>query len=118
MRERLSSEQVILQAPMSYVGITRRVKRLMRPGHELADRAGDVDGAAKVATYAGAVAIFTGVWLLMFCAWLLVTGWYVLFGLLVVPYRLIRRGQRKDRLRELQHRELLAATQERRSAQP
>lgn len=40
---------------------------------------------------------------------MLVLYWYLLFGLLLVPYRIIRRGQRKRRREELRHREMLAA---------
>jgi len=35
--------------------------------------------------------------------------WYLLFGLLLVPYRLIRRGSRKQKIQERQHQEILEA---------
>jgi hypothetical protein len=38
-----------------------------------------------------------------------VAVWYCTFGLLLVPYRIIRRGNRKDKVRQLQHREHLEA---------
>jgi hypothetical protein len=38
-----------------------------------------------------------------------VACWYVIFGLLVVPYRLLRRGSRKRKKTAMQHREGLAA---------
>jgi hypothetical protein len=41
-------------------------------------------------------------------AWLMVFSWYCLFGLAVVPYRLIRRSQRKRNLEQLRHDELVA----------
>jgi hypothetical protein len=41
--------------------------------------------------------------------WLFILVWYLFFGLLLVPYRLIRRGQRKQRLEDARHREQLAA---------
>ena len=44
-------------------------------------------------------------------AWVGVLCWYLIFGLLVVPYRLIRRGQRKRKLEEARHRELMSAQQ-------
>lgn len=43
-------------------------------------------------------------------AWCAILCWYVLFGLLLVPYRLIRRGQRKRKLESLRHQELLATS--------
>jgi uncharacterized membrane-anchored protein len=42
-------------------------------------------------------------------AWCVVAVWYVIFGLLLVPYRLIRRGGRMEKKRALQHREQLEA---------
>jgi len=35
--------------------------------------------------------------------------WYAIFGLLLVPYRLLRRGQRKRDVAAKRHAELLAA---------
>jgi hypothetical protein len=35
--------------------------------------------------------------------------WYLIFCLLLVPYRLIRRGNHKDKVRAMQHREQLEA---------
>jgi ABC-type transport system involved in cytochrome bd biosynthesis fused ATPase/permease subunit len=42
-------------------------------------------------------------------AWAFVLGWYMVFGLLLVPYRLIRRGQRKNKRDNMRHQELLQA---------
>ena len=52
-------------------------------------------------------AIYTGVVLLIGVMWMAVLCWYFIFGLWLVPYRLIRRGQRKRRMQELRHREML-----------
>jgi hypothetical protein len=49
--------------------------------------------------------------LLLAVVWSAVTCWYLLFGLLLVPYRLIRRGDRNRHRTELRHREILAAAQ-------
>ena len=38
-----------------------------------------------------------------------VAGWYVIFGLLLVPYRLLRRGSRKRKAEALRHREVMEA---------
>jgi hypothetical protein len=44
-------------------------------------------------------------------AWTLVLCWYCIFGILLVPYRLIRRHDRKAKREAMQHREMLAAVQ-------
>jgi hypothetical protein len=46
-------------------------------------------------------------------AWAVVLAWYLTWGLLLVPYRLIRRAGRKRRRMELQHCELMATIRER-----
>ena len=38
-----------------------------------------------------------------------IVGWYLLFGLFLVPYRLLRRGARKRKSEALRHREMLGA---------
>jgi hypothetical protein len=40
--------------------------------------------------------------------WTLVLTWYLIFGLWLVPYRLIRRSSRKNKREALRHQELLA----------
>lgn len=40
-------------------------------------------------------------------AWTMILGWYLCFGLLLVPYRVVRRGQRKSKRETLRHRELM-----------
>lgn len=40
-------------------------------------------------------------------AWVGVTCWYAVFGILVAPYRLLRRGQRRDKLERRREQELL-----------
>jgi len=47
--------------------------------------------------------------LLIAVVWLFVCCWYLLFGLFMVPYRLVRRGSRKRKRERLQHREVLRA---------
>jgi hypothetical protein len=42
-------------------------------------------------------------------AWVGVLSWYLLFGLLLVPYRLMRRTQRTGKRNALRHQELLSA---------
>lgn len=81
-------------APLSYVGSTRRISaRIKRAG-----AAGPL--AAWLAWTLGAIVILLG--------WVAVTVWYVitllLFGVLLFPYRLIRRSHRKQE--QLQQAEL------------
>jgi hypothetical protein len=90
---KLSSERVVVAAPMSLAGSAARIWRLTG----LSDQP-----APRIAL--GVVAV-----LVIACAWTFVLAWYVIFGLLLVPYRLIRRGQRKRKREALMHREQLAA---------
>lgn len=89
---RLDSEEVVLAAPMSFTGSAERLWKLTRsaPANALAT-----------------AAVYTGVVLLIAVAWAAVLCWYLFFGLWLVPYRLIRRGQRKRRREDLRHREML-----------
>jgi hypothetical protein len=91
----LASEDVIVSAPMSYTGSAQRIMRLRRRVNN--------ESAVAWATAACVVLIVT--------AWLFITVWYLTWGLLLVPYRLIRRGERKRKAEALRHRELLAALQ-------
>jgi hypothetical protein len=89
---RLASEDVVIAAPMSFHGSAARIWKLTRmsPGNDLA-----TIGLSVLAV------------LLIGFAWTFVLAWYVVFGLLLVPYRLVRRGQRKRKLDEARHRELV-----------
>jgi hypothetical protein len=92
---RLASEDVIINAPMSYAGSAQRIMRLRRrmpSGWQL-------------------VAITLLALLLIAVAWVLVTGWYLIWGLWLVPYRLLRRGARKRKVESLRHRELMGTIQ-------
>ena len=104
MNRPLPSEQVVLSAPMSFAGSTRRIYRRLHPHAETAY------GWRK----AGWVTLLAVV--LLF-AWIGVLAWYCVFGLLVVPYRIIRRIQRHGKRNRLRHQETLAAI-ERRHTQP
>lgn len=92
---RLASEEVIISAPMSYSGSAQRIVRLRR----------QVENGWEL------TAITTLVVVLIVMAWVFVTVWYLTWGLLLVPYRLVRRGQRKRKVAALRHRELLGALQ-------
>lgn len=90
---RLASEDVVISAPMSYVGSAQRIMRLRRRARD------ESELAALTAVAVVVVAV----------AWIFVTVWYLMWGLLLVPYRLHRRGARKRKAEALRHRELLAA---------
>ncbi len=95
-RPTLGSEEVILDAPMSFTGVTKRTLRFSRHYQ-------------RVHWWSNALAVIgLTVWLTL--AYVLILCWYVIFGLLLVPYRLIRRSQRRDEQRRRQHAELLAST--------
>ena len=72
-------------SPMSYVGSLRRITAWIR-------NFGDTPVKAAAAWLLGAAALLT--------MWTLVTAWYVitvgLFGVFMIPFRLIRRGHRKQ----------------------
>jgi len=91
----LASERVIINAPMSFAGAAQRSWRI---GEQ-------VSGAPRWAIIALVVVPVTLVW------WMAVIGWYLTFGLLLVPYRLLRRGARKRKAGALRHREMLGAIQ-------
>jgi hypothetical protein len=92
---RVASEDVIINAPMSYVGSAQRIMRIRRRA----------EGGRKLA------AITVLAILLILIAWVFVTGWYLTWGLLLVPYRLLRRGARKRKVEALRHRELMGTIQ-------
>jgi hypothetical protein len=89
--EKLASERVVVSAPMSFHGSAARIWKLT-----------DRDGVIKWVIIPIAL-------ILILTAWCTVLVWYVFFGILLVPYRLIRRGSRKRKMESLRHRELLEA---------
>jgi hypothetical protein len=101
MSGQLPSERVVIQAPMSYVGSRRRLWRLPRLSR---DATAAWHPAARITLLA---AVYVVVLAAIPVAWAIITGWYLLFSVLLVPYRLVRRGSRKRKLEERRHRELL-----------
>ena len=47
--------------------------------------------------------------LLLLVWWPAIAVWYLVFGIFLVPYRLLRRGARKRKAEALRHREMLGA---------
>src|SRR6267142_4770657 len=83
----LESEKVVVSAPLSFHGSAARIWTITKRA----------TGGAQAALVALAVVLIA-------LAWTFVLGWYAIWGLWLVPYRLIRRGSRKRRLQGLQHR--------------
>lgn len=96
----LPSEQVILSAPMSFAGSTRRLWRSWHPRSL----------AARGWKRAGIRTLFVTLLVLW---WAAIVCWYSIFGLFVVPYRIIRRVQRHGEMTRLRHAEMIAAVQQR-----
>lgn len=86
----LDSEKVVIQSPLSFVGSSRRIWKITRQDNVV----------VKVLAVTLAV-------LLVAVAWVFVAAWTLLFGIFLVPYRLLRRGQRKRKMEALRHREVL-----------
>ena len=91
MAQRLKSETVVVQAPLSFTGSAKRIAKITHVGNA---------GVRIGLLWPLAILLIT-------IAWFVVLIWYCLFGLLLVPYRLIRRGSRKEKRDRLRHQELL-----------
>jgi Domain of unknown function (DUF1707) len=92
---RLASEDVIINAPMSYAGSAQRIMRIRR--------------RASVGWTIPAITVLAVV--LVLVAWTFVTVWYLIWGVWLVPYRLLRRGTRKRKAEAMRHRELMGTIQ-------
>jgi hypothetical protein len=101
---RFASERVIINAPMSFAGSAQRSWRLL--GWLTDNTGGNVWLRRLVWAPFVVVPFVLAPW------WAAVALWYVSFGLLLVPYRLLRRGARKRKAEALRHRELLDAIQQ------
>jgi len=95
--KRLASEKVIVNAPMSFAGSAQRMMR------------------ARTRNPVLRVVLLPVALLLVLLAWWAVAAWYVVafgvFGVVTLPYRLLRRGARKRKIERLRHRELLDTLQ-------
>jgi hypothetical protein len=92
MEKELGSERVILSSPMSFSGSAARIWRITQTKNE----------------WLHWLLLIPLALTLVFFAWCIILCWYCLFGILLVPWRLFRRGQRKEKRDALQHKELLA----------
>jgi uncharacterized membrane-anchored protein len=95
--QRLASEEIVVSAPFSFHGSAARIWKITKASDE--------------AVYQ--VVLYTLAIIAIAIAWVLILIWYVIFGLLLVPYRLLRRGSRKKKLDDARQKELLAALEKR-----
>ena len=89
MSKKLLSEKKVVSAPFSFVGSAKRIWKIT--GSSL---------LSKLIMFVPALAF-------ILVGWIFVLNWYLIFGIFVIPYRLIRRGQRKrerEYIRELEQR--------------
>lgn len=97
MSNKLASEKVVVSAPMSFSGSAARIWKMT-----------DVNNATVKWLLLVPIALY-----LVLMAWSLVAIWYViifgLFGIFVIPFRLLTRSGRNRKRSKLQHRELLEA---------
>ena len=100
MSNKLASEKVVISAPFSFAGSAQRIWKMT-----------DVENPFLKFILALIAIIF-----IMF-AWVFVACWYfvlyMLFGILFIPWRLLRRGSRKRKQERLRHREVLDAIEKR-----
>lgn len=89
-----TSDDVIIQSPTSYTGATRRIWRMTRVRNPVVKWMLAVPVAILIVAF----------------AWVLCTVWLVIFGIFLVPWRLLRRGSRKRKQEALRHQEVLAAS--------
>lgn len=90
----MRSETIVVEAPLSFAGSFKRLRNLLWKDKGLATKT------------------LLGWWMLPVAiglAWAFVACWYVVFGLLLAPYRLVRRGNRKRKREQARHQELVEA---------
>lgn len=81
----MKSEKNVVESPMGFAGSTNRIWRLSENVW---------------------VRWLVLIWLVMM-AWSIIAVWYMFFSLLLLSWRLIRRSQRKARVEQLRHQEML-----------
>ncbi len=91
MPNKLPSEKVVISSPLSFSGSAARIWKI-------------TDVKNILLKYLLFVPIALA---LILIAWLFVIGWYMLFGIFLIPYRLLRRSQRKEKRDRMRHREIL-----------
>jgi len=100
MSNQLTSEKVVVSAPFSFAGSAQRIWKITKVDNLL----------AKLLLVPLALVLIMGAWLFVACWYFIM---YVLFGILLIPYRLLRRSSRKNKRDKLRHREILDAVEQR-----
>ena len=102
MSETLASSRVVVASPMSFAGAYGRTMNLFWR---------DRPTWAKAAIAWWAIPLMLALW------WSFIIVWYILafavFGIFVIPWRLLRRGSRNRKRQDLQHREMMEVLQNR-----
>jgi uncharacterized membrane-anchored protein len=98
----MDASRTVVAAPMSFAGSLGRTTNLLWHDRHVAIKVFAVF----------AVPVIVGLW------WFVIVGWYVLFGLILAPYRLVRRGSRKRKREGRMHQETLRAIRERQQPPP
>jgi hypothetical protein len=93
MLKNLRSETIIVSSPMSFNGSSLRLWKITQTDHS---------GLRWL--------VLIPLALVLICiAWFVIVFWYMIFGILLVPFRLIRRSGRKNKRDKLRHSEILEA---------
>lgn len=92
------SDRIVVEAPLSFTGSQKRIWRAMT-WNNLRQTPWFPLALAPLAV------------LLILCAWMFVLCWYLTFGLLLVPYRMIRRSSRKQKVEAARHAEMMSRLQ-------
>ena len=93
----MDAKRTVIAAPMSYAGAVGRTLNLL--WH-------DRPPVVKYALGLWGIPVMLVLW------WLAISAWYFFFGLLLAPYRLVRRGSRKRKREARMHDETLRAIRE------
>ena len=102
MTRKLSSEKVVVSAPLSFSGSAQRIWKIT-----------DVENPiAKFTLSLLAITLIMGAWMFVLC-WYFVM--YILFGVFFFIFRLFTRGRRKSKRDKLRHRAVLDAIERRKT---
>ena len=97
MSKRLTSEKVIVSAPTSFSGSAQRIWKITDTSNPI---------LKWFVLIPIALCLIMGVWMFVFVWYIVIFG---LFGIFVIPFRLLTRSGRYHKRGKLQHRELLEA---------
>lgn len=86
-----NSSDVVIEAPMSFTGSAKRLWKKTQVDNSL------IRWAVLIPIVLGLIGV----------SWIVIAAWYSVFGIFLVPYRLLRRGSRRDKRALMQHRETL-----------